>query len=53
MRCKIEFKLKLYKVLTDTDIITKQEQISEDVLEALDETDETLQNLYVEMGSTR
>ncbi len=52
MRCKIEFKLKPYKVLTGTDIITKQEQVSEDVLEALDETDETLQNLYVEMAES-
>ncbi len=52
MRCKIEFKLKLYKVLTDTDIITKQEQISEAVLEALHETYETLQNLYVEMAES-
>ncbi len=50
MRNKIKFNLKPYKALTDKDIITKSEQISEDVLGALDETDKTLQKLYIEMA---
>ncbi len=52
MRCKIKFKLKPYKVLEDTDIVTKPEQSSKDILEAFDETDRRLKSLYVEMAES-
>ncbi len=50
MRCKIKFNPR--KVKADTDIITGPEQISKEILEAFDETDKTLQSLYVEMAES-
>ncbi len=50
MRCKIKFNPR--KVKADTDIITGPEQISKEILNVLDETDKTLQSLYVEMAES-
>ncbi len=50
MRCKIKFNP--HKVKADTDIITGPEQISKEILDVLDETDKTLQSLYVEMAES-
>ncbi len=45
MDMKTKFKWKSYEALTDADIKTKPEQVSEDILKAMDETDEALQTL--------
>ncbi len=45
MRMKTKLKWKPFEASTDADITTKPEQVSEDILKAMDETDEALQTL--------
>lgn len=53
MGMKTKFKWKSYEALTDADIKTKPEQVSEDILKAMDETDEAPQTLYLEMALSK
>lgn len=53
MSSKTKFKWKPFEALTKADITTKPEQVSEDILKAMDETDEDLQTLYLEMAQSK
>ncbi len=50
IHCKIKFNPR--KVKADTDIVTEPEQVSKELLDALDKTDQSLQSLYVEMAES-
>ena len=49
---KMSFKLRSYEEITDTDIVTKPEQNSKDILDSLSDTGKELQNLYVNMAAS-
>ena len=50
---KITLKFRAYEELTNTDVVTKTEKLSDDILDSLGETDEALQSLYVEMADSK
>lgn len=50
---KRRFKWKEYRKLNETDVKSEPEKISEEILSSLDETDESLQKLYLRMAESK